>query len=357
MSAGTSAGIGAGGKADGGSSWVAPAFAGVTLVVLLAAAVGGLLLGAIDIGVGQVWAVLLQHAGAAVGAVASDFAGDTAGEVVWSLRAPRVVVGALAGACMAVSGALMQGMTRNPLADPTLTGVAAGAACAIVAAQTCWPALAPQWHAPLGIAGGVVAAGLAFALAWRERLAPTQLALAGLAVTAFATAGITTLLVLSGPDAASLFFWLSGGLAGRGWEHVELLWPWAAAGMALAWLCAPALDVMALGDEAAHGLGLHLTRWRLACGAAAVALAAAAVAVAGPFGFVGLCTPHIARLCLGNGHRSLLLGAAGCGAALVCVADLLARSVAAPRELPAGFVTALIAAPLLIGVLRKGRAA
>jgi iron complex transport system permease protein len=330
---------------DAAWTWSGIGLCCAALGLLLASALASLLIGEISVSVHQVVDALVKHGG------------SQAEMVVWTLRVPRVVVGVLAGACFAVSGALMQGMTRNPLADPTLTGVAAGAACAIVAAQVLWPTLAVSMHPLLGIAGGLVAATLTFALAWRERLSPIQLALAGLAVSAFATAGITTLLIVSGPDAASLFFWLSGGLAGRSWTQVALLLPWALAGMALAWICAKPLNIMALGDDATHTLGLNMGLWRMACGLAAVMLAAGAVAVAGPLGFVGLCVPHIARLCVGNDHQRLLWVSALLGAALVCAADLLARTVAAPRELPAGFLTALIAAPLLIKLVHKREAA
>ncbi|WP_238482392.1 FecCD family ABC transporter permease [Noviherbaspirillum aridicola] len=329
----------------GKPAWMTATFCGITFFILCGSAGMALLVGAIPVTTAQVVEALLRGGG------------DQAGVVIWSLRAPRVAVAVLAGACMATSGALMQGMTRNPLADPTLTGVAAGAACAIVVAQTCWPSLTPVWHPVLGILGGLLAAALTFALTWRERFSPAHLALAGLAVTAFATAGITTVLVISGPEAASLFFWLSGGLAGRGWEHVRLVWPWALAGALLALICARPLNLMALGDDAAQSLGLHLPAWRIACGAAAVMLAAAAVAVAGPLGFVGLCAPHLTRLCVGGDHRRLIPAAALFGAALVCVADLLARTVAAPRELPSGFFTALLSAPLLIRLIqRRGHA-
>lgn len=316
-------------------------FVYLTLCVLACSAISGLVVGSVPTTAREVVDALL-----ALGNAENENA-----IIIWSLRLPRVTTAILVGACMALSGALMQGLTRNPLADPTLTGVAAGAACAIVAAQTFWPALPFAFQPILGIAGGLCAATLTFALVRRDHFSPIRLALAGLSVNAFLAAGITTIVLLSGPDAASLFFWLSGGLAGRSWDDVALLWPWALVAAALAAICTRALNIMSLGDDAAQGLGLHLGRWRLLCCLAAIASTAAAVAIAGPLGFVGLCAPHVARLCVGNDHRYLLAGSALFGAALVCTADLLARTVAAPRELPAGFLTALIAAPLLIRLI------
>ncbi|WP_051710249.1 FecCD family ABC transporter permease [Andreprevotia chitinilytica] len=275
--------------------------------------------------------------------------------VVRELRLPRFLVGALVGAALAVAGCSMQALTRNPLADPTLTGVVSGAALAVVTATLLFPELPTTWYPWCALAGGFASAALSLALAWRDRLSPTRLALAGMTVAALASAVITALLMRAGPQAGPLFYWLSGGLAGRGWPQFSVIWPWALAGIAATLATCRVLDIMQLGDDTAESLGVQLGRWRLWHGLAAVALAAGVVAVAGPVGFVGLAVPHLARLLVGSAHVRLLPAAALLGAALVCGADLLARTLAAPRELPLGFLTALFAAPFFIALARRVR--
>lgn len=280
--------------------------------------------------------------------------GDTAAAlIVRELRLPRLVAAWLAGAGLAVAGALMQAITRNPLADPTLTGVVNGAALAVVAATVLAPAM-PAGALPfVALSGGGVAAMLAFALAWRARLSPVRLLLAGTTIAALGGAGVVSLMIAAGPQAGPLFFWLAGSLAAVGWQQVGMLAPWIVLGLIAALAGARVLDTLALGDEAAQSIGLDLLRWRLAFGGVAVALSASVVAIAGPVGFVGLCVPHVARLVLGGGYRRTLPVTALLGALLVAAADLVARTVAAPRELPVGFLTALVATPLLIGLIRR----
>jgi iron complex transport system permease protein len=284
--------------------------------------------------------------------------GDTAAAlIVRDLRLPRFATAVLVGAGLAVAGALMQAITRNPLADPTLTGVVSGAALAVVAV-TVWVPMMPAGALPfVALAGGGVAAMLAFALAWRARLSPVRLLLAGTTIAAVGGAGVVSLMIAAGPRAGPLFFWLAGSLAAIGWRQVAMLAPWTLLGITAAFAGARVLDTLALGDEAAQSIGLDLMRWRLAFGGVAVALSASVVAIAGPVGFVGLCVPHFARLLLGGGYRRTLPATALLGALLVAVADLVARTVAAPRELPVGFLTALVATPLLIALIRRGEGA
>ncbi|TKC89834.1 iron ABC transporter permease [Trinickia terrae] len=283
------------------------------------------------------------------------FGGDDtpAGVIVHALRLPRLVAAMLAGASLAVAGSLMQGITRNPLADPTLTGVVSGAALAVVAASVLAPSVPAAALPFAALGGGAGAAALTFALAWRTRLSPVRLSLAGTTVAALGSAGIVSLMIAAGPQAGPLFYWLAGGLAGVGWPQVAAVAPWTVAGLGAAFACARVLDTLALGDDAASGVGLDLLRWRLILGGTAVALSASVVAMAGPVGFVGLCVPHLMRLALGGGQRRMLAVGALAGALLVAAADLVARTIAAPRELPMGFLTALAATPLLIAMIRR----
>ncbi|MBN3839756.1 iron ABC transporter permease [Burkholderia sp. Ac-20349] len=280
--------------------------------------------------------------------------GDTpAAQIVHALRLPRLIAALMVGASLAVAGALMQGMTRNPLADPTLTGVVSGAALAVVAVTV----LVPGWSAGLlpfaALAGGGIAATLTFALAWRAQLSPLRLSLAGTTIAALGSAGVISLMIVAGPQAGPLFYWLAGGFAGVGWQQVAMVAPWTVAGLGAALAGARVLDTLALGDEAAQGVGLDLMRWRLMLGGIAVALSASVVSIAGPVGFVGLCVPHLVRAALGGSYRRTLGVTALAGALLVAAADLVARTVAAPRELPVGFLTALVATPLLIAMIRR----
>ena len=275
------------------------------------------------------------------------------GQIVHALRLPRFVAAVLVGASLAVAGALMQAITRNPLADPTLTGVVNGAALAVVSVTVLGLAV-PAGALPfVALAGGAVAAALTFAIAWRTRLSPLRLLLAGSTIAALGGAGVISLMICAGPQAGQLFYWLAGGFAAVGWQQVIVLTPWSIAGLAVAFAAGRVLDTLALGDETARGVGLDLMRWRLILGGVAVALSASVVAVAGPVGFVGLCVPHLARLVLGGGHRRTLLPTALAGALLVAAADLVARTIAAPRELPVGFLTAWVATPLLIVMIRR----
>ncbi|MGU7773863.1 FecCD family ABC transporter permease [Burkholderia sp. MR1-5-21] len=299
---------------------------------------------------------LVLSPAAALDALANG--GDTpAAQIVHALRLPRYIAALLVGASLAVAGALMQGITRNPLADPTLTGVVSGAALAVVAVTVLAPAVPAGAMPFVALAGGGGAATLTFALAWRARLSPLRLSLAGTTIAALGSAGVISLMIAAGPQAGPLFYWLAGGLAGVGWQQVAMVAPWSAAGLAAAFAGARVLDTLALGDEAAQSVGLDLLRWRLILGGVAVALSASVVAIAGPVGFVGLCVPHLARVVLGGGYRRTLFTTALAGALLVAVADLVARTVAAPRELPVGFLTALVATPLLIAMIRRDEGA
>lgn len=284
--------------------------------------------------------------------------GDTpAAQIIHTLRLPRLGAALLVGASLAVAGALMQGITRNPLADPTLTGVVSGAALAVVAATVLVRAVPVSVLPFVAFAGGGAAAAMTFALAWRASLSPLRLSLAGTTIAALGSAGIIALMIAAGPQAGPLFYWLAGGLAGVGWQQVALVAPWTGAGLAAAFASARVLDTLALGDEAAQSVGLNLLRWRLILGGIAVALSASVVAIAGPVGFIGLCVPHLIRAAVGGSYRRTLAATALAGALLAAAADLVARTAAAPRELPVGFLTALVATPLLIAMIRRDEGA
>jgi len=276
--------------------------------------------------------------------------------IVNTLRLPRTLVAVAVGAALAVAGAIMQGLTRNPLAAPELTGVTAGAGLAAVLLIVAVPA-APLGLLPLAaLAGALAAALLVYALAWSRGDSPLRLILVGIGLTSVAGA-LTTLLLTFGEieEATRALIWLTGSVYGRGWDDLAAILPWLALFLPLAAILAPQLDALGLGEEVARGLGSRVALGRGLLLLTAAALAAAAVAAAGTVGFVGLIAPHLARRLVGPAHAGLLPTAALAGALIVTLADLVGRTVAAPIEIPCGIVTAVIGAPFFIFLLYRGR--
>jgi iron complex transport system permease protein len=278
-----------------------------------------------------------------------------AARVVWDIRLPRVLDAMLVGAALATAGALLQAITRNPLADPTILGVSAAAGLANAVALVFAPLL-PQWALTLAaVGGGLFGAGLIFVIAWQGVVSPLRLTLAGVALSAFFGAAIVALLSSSRTFLQLSLGFLAGGLYGSGWAELQATLPWFVPAFALALLAANRLNVLSLGDEVAAGLGVAPTSTRLVVLAATGVLTGIAVAVAGLVSFVGLVCPHLARPVVGQDWRRLLPASALTGALLVGGADLVARLVLRPAELPAGIVTAAIGAPFLLYLLRVHR--
>ena len=277
--------------------------------------------------------------------------------IVRQLRLPRAVQAALVGAALAVSGTTFQALVRNPLAEPYLLGVSSGAAVGTVAAVVLGLATAAAWVIPVAaFAGALVAIALVFRIAYGVgRVLDTRvLLLSGVVVAAFFNALILLLLTFSDIESfRSAVFWMMGSHAGATWGNVLVLLGYVApAAIVLAALARP-LDLLALGEQTAAYLGTHVERTKLVAYALASLLAAAAVAVSGVIGFVGLVVPHIARMLWGSSHRTLLPNAALLGASFLVLADLLARLVARPVELPIGVVTAFLGVPFFVWLLRQ----
>lgn len=325
----------------------------VLALCAVAAAFLGLSTGAIDIAPRELLAVLVSP---------SDHPG-TAASVIWDLRLPRVLLALLVGASLACAGAAMQGLFRNPLADPGLVGVASGAALAAVTAivfarsftlQSAWmPFVTPL----ASFVGGIIAAWLATKLASIEGQTRTAtLLLAGLAINAIAGAGIGLLTQIAGDTALrEVTFWLFGSLAKSGWTELAVAGPILLIVLLLLPRDARALDALLLGEAEAQHLGVDVEALKRRVTILIVLAVAVSVALAGVIGFVGLIVPHLLRLVLGPDHRGLLPAAALGGAALLGFADLAARSWLAPAELPVGILTALIGGPFFLGLLMKLR--
>lgn len=275
--------------------------------------------------------------------------------IVRQLRVPRVLLAFLVGGGLGVSGAALQALVRNPLAEPYLLGVSTGAGLAAVLAIAA--GLSGSWGIPLAAFVGALAAVAAvyrLSTVTGRRLDPRVLVLAGVVVSAFFQALSTAVLTLS--DAAQLrnaFLWLLGGFSGASWPAVGIFTAYAIAPLAILFLSSRRLDLLSLGDEPAESLGLHVPEARRLVYVATSLLTAASVAVCGAIGFVGLVGPHVMRGLLGPAHRRLLPAVFIASGAFLVVADTAARTVARPLELPVGVVTALVGVPLFASLLRR----
>ncbi|NUR59895.1 MAG: iron ABC transporter permease [Catenulispora sp.] len=275
-------------------------------------------------------------------------------DVVTGLRVPRTLIGLTVGGALGVAGAVAQGVTRNALASPTTLGVNAGAGFAVVAAIFVLHLARPLEFMWFALAGAAAAALLVYGLAQRPGDAdPVRLALSGTVLTAVLASWTTALMLASQRTLDEARFWLAGSIGGRDVAVLERVLPFVVAGLVLAFAVAPSLNALALGDEAAHALGVPVPRIRLLGGASVVLLAAGSVAVAGPIPFIGLAAPHLVRPLLGADHRRLIPACLVTGATLLLAADVLGRLIARPSELETGIVTAFLGAPLLAVLARR----
>jgi iron complex transport system permease protein len=278
--------------------------------------------------------------------------------VVLTQRVPRTVIGVVAGAALALAGTLMQGLTRNPLADPGLLGINAGASVAVLAAITFLGITQPAGFVWFAFAGSAVAAVLVAVIGTRgpDGANPAKLALTGAAVTAGLVA-VATFILTSSIQTYDVFrYWEVGGLTSRGLDTVAVVIAPILAGAVIAFLCARGLDLLALGDDTATALGHNVARTRVLGIVATVLLCGGSTAIAGPIVFVGLVIPHLLRGIVGGDYRSLMLVGIPAGAALLVCADIVGRVIAPPGEVQAGLVVAFVGAPMLIWlVLRRGR--
>ena len=275
--------------------------------------------------------------------------------IVRGLRVPRTEVGVLVGVALGISGAVMQGVARNPLADPGILGVNAGAAFLVVLAiyvLGITSLLGYVWFAFAGAAAASVAV-YAVGSVGREGATPIKLSLAGAAITAFLGSLTTAVLLVDLSTLDQFRFWAVGSLAGRTAEIAAQLAPFIIAGSLLALACGPALNALALGDDVARGLGQRVAHARAASALAVVVLCGAAVAAAGPIAFVGLVVPHVARLLCGPDYRWILPYSAVLAPILLLGADVLGRVVVRPGELQVGIVTAAIGAPFFVWLVRR----
>ena len=303
-----------------------------------------LVLGPVSLSLGSLWHLVTT----------GPVQGDLANSIFWQIRLPRVLVACLVGAALAVAGVILQDLFLNPLTDPYVTGVSSGAALgATIGIVLHFASL--SWTTVLAIIGGLGTLGLVWLAARRRgRIDIFVLLLAGVTIAYLASAVVTVLMIKSNQDMNAIIFWLMGSFSGRSWPDVKValvVIPF----MAVPLFFTKEMDIMLQGEKRALELGVEVERTKRILLVTAGVLTALAVSVSGIIGFVGLVVPHIVRLLVGPGHRSLLPVSLLAGASMMVVADLLSRTVIAPNEIPVGVVTTFVGAPLFVYLLRRGK--
>jgi iron complex transport system permease protein len=276
--------------------------------------------------------------------------------IIQSIRLPRALIAAAVGASLAIAGALMQTLTKNPLASPGIFGINAGAGFAVVIAVSLFSIVSIQAFTWLAFLGAAVAAVSVYFIGsiGREGLTPMKLTLAGAAMSAMFSSFTQGLLVMDEAALEQVLFWLAGSVSGRKLESLTSVVPYLAVGWLGALLLATKMNVLAMGDDVAKGVGLNTGFVKIAVGIVVVLLAGGAVAVSGPIGFIGIVIPHITRSIVGIDHRWVIPFSALLGAILLLAADIGARYILMPQEIPVGVMTAIIGTPFFIYIARRG---
>ena len=277
--------------------------------------------------------------------------------IVWNIRMPRIMLGLLIGAALSASGVAYQGVLRNPLAEPYILGVSAGAALgAALVIVTGWQSsLLGKWSLPaVAFFTGILTLTAVYRLAKiQNKIQIETLILSGVVVQAFIASALSLVLALSEEKMQMIMFWLMGSLSLTDWSYIWIILPYVVIGIVIIWLFSRELNIMALGEEEAYHLGVSVEKVRVILLITASLITGAAVSVSGTIGFVGLVVPHIIRLLFGSDHRIVLPLSILIGAIFVVGADTIARTIMAPRELPIGIITAFLGAPFFGYLLRK----
>lgn len=330
----------------------------VMSLLLLAAMIVGVALGAVWIRPGEILTILYLHWSDPAALVGSLYTHDL---IIFTIRLPRVLIAALVGAGLALAGAVFQGLFRNPMADPYVIGVSSGAALGAVLA------ILAQQLSGFSLSYGIP--GLAFCMAVLTMVVVYRLAqsggkvpvmtllLAGIAVNSLLSALVSLCMFYSGSQMHQLVFWLMGGFSGRGWSYIGMFLPYAITGLIIIFIYTRELNAMLMGEEPAQHLGIDVEKVKFRLLIAAALLTGACVSVSGLIGFVGLIIPHMVRLISGPDHRVLLPLVALTGAVFLVAADIAARVLLAPEELPVGIITAMVGAPFFIYLLRRQKKA
>lgn len=311
-------------------------------ILLLIAATVSLMVGPVRFSLAEIWHGLTVH--------------DATLErrVVWELRFPRVIIGMIVGACLAIAGAILQAIMRNPLADPGIIGVSSGGGIAAITVMIIFPAYLNLL--PLAaFLGAFITALLIYLLAWKGGATPVKIVLVGVAVNAIMGAGTNALMLLYSDRVQSVLPWLSGGIAGVGWSHVQMIVYYAVGAIVVSLCSVKYIRMLRLGDDVAHLLGQRVEIIRFFLILLSALLAGIAVSVSGLIGFVGLVVPHILRLIIGTDDRFLVPASALGGAFIVVFADMIARTVFDPIELPVGILLAFLGGPFFLYLIQRNR--
>lgn len=272
--------------------------------------------------------------------------------VIWNIRFPRMILAILVGANLALSGAILQGVMNNPLADPSIIGISSGAGLFAIFILV----VMPEYQGLVPIAaflGAMLAAVIIYSLAWKGGIEPTRIILAGVAVSALFGAGISAVLVFYSDRVHGALTFMNGSLSSRSWPEVKMILPYTIIGLILVNIFAEKLNILVLGDDVARGLGLNVEVTRLGFTALAAILASSAVSVVGLLGFVGLIVPHSIRLIIGNDYKYMLPASAILGSVLLMFSDTFARTILSPVEIPVGIVMAVLGVPFFLYLLRR----
>ena len=279
---------------------------------------------------------------------------DTQVEIIKNIRLPRIVLAIFVGAGLAVSGALLQAVMQNPLADPGIIGVSSGASLSIMLILIVFPVYANALPF-LAFIGGILATILIYILSWRDGISSIRLLLAGIAVNAMLGGASSLISVLNSEKIQSVILWLNGTLAGRTWNDIVIFLPYIVIGLILSLFCIRGSNLLLLGDEKAANLGLDIHKARILLSLLGAFLASVTTAAVGVIGFIGLVVPHISRLLVGSDYKYLLPFSMINGAVFLLITDTLARTIVAPIELPVGTIMAVIGGPFFLYLLRQRR--
>jgi len=276
--------------------------------------------------------------------------------IIQTVRVPRAFIAAAVGASLAIAGTLMQTLTKNPLASPGIFGINAGAGFFVVAAVSLFTVKDLQAYNGLAFLGAAIAAISVYGIGafGREGLTPMKLTLAGAAISAMFSSFTQGLLVMDEAALEQVLFWLAGSVQGRKLETLEAVLPYIAIGWVGAFMIAGKMNILSMGEDVAKGLGLHTGLVKITIGILVILLAGGSVAVAGPIGFVGIVIPHVTRAIFGIDHRWVIPLSGILGAILLLTADIAARYILMPSEVPVGVMTAIIGTPFFIYIARRG---
>ena len=275
-------------------------------------------------------------------------------QIIWNVRFPRTVAAILVGVALSLSGAILQGVMRNPLAGPNIIGVSAGGGFFGLLIMIIFPNY--FFLVPVGaFIGALLATTIIYFLAWKDGVMPSRLILAGVAISSIFGAGNNALMIFYPERVSGVLGFMVGGLSAITWKDVNMVYPFILMGVAASLVLPGRLNILLLGDEVATGLGMRVERTRLFAIVISSLLAGAAVSVVGMLGFVGLMVPHITRLFLGSDYRYLIPGSMLMGGTILLLCDTIARVLFAPMEIPVGIIMSALGAPFFLYLLRKGK--